>query len=164
MAQECKICKGGTYLNPFDLSCAFDCPVGTYMTGTGAWCRDKEAIFIEICRTCIDDAVVLDVLKWFLILLSAFNQFVRIPLEQFWQALGHGHFTRPFFYLQLDFLMGGFRWCFCPARRCWAQVRSMPCRDVFLHQQHLRIIDRILDCPQQGKHFFWSFGPSSNYC
>ncbi len=33
--EECKICKGGTYLNPYDMSCSFDCPSGSYMTGTG---------------------------------------------------------------------------------------------------------------------------------
>lgn len=50
---ECKICKGGTYLNPFDLSCAFDCPVGTYMTGTGDVGRKCEACPAEM-YSCIN--------------------------------------------------------------------------------------------------------------
>lgn len=50
---ECKICKGGTYLNSVDLSCAFDCPVGTYMTGTGDVGRKCEACPAEM-YSCIN--------------------------------------------------------------------------------------------------------------
>lgn len=42
-ATECKTCKGGAYLNPFDSSCRFACPAGTYMTGTGDIGRKCEA-------------------------------------------------------------------------------------------------------------------------
>ncbi|CAJ1354476.1 unnamed protein product [Effrenium voratum] len=34
-ATECKTCKGGTYLNPYDHGCRFDCPPDTFMSGTG---------------------------------------------------------------------------------------------------------------------------------
>eukprot|EP00439_Symbiodinium_sp_Y106_P000855 s231_g1.t1 len=34
-ATECASCQGGTYLNPYDGSCRFDCPPDTYMKGTG---------------------------------------------------------------------------------------------------------------------------------
>ncbi|CAJ1459744.1 unnamed protein product [Effrenium voratum] len=41
-ATECKTCKGGTYLNPYDHGCRFDCPPDTFMSGTGANGRTCE--------------------------------------------------------------------------------------------------------------------------